>query len=1204
MANLSDQKTLQNRSAVLGPTIIHDQNLADLDPAVYEGSFAYSSDKRMYFSNGSVWRTTEDPVVKTPNGSVPNSTTTQRQLRLSQFALSSAEKPPKYTQIGMVFEVATDRAMKKIIMRKSVDSTTGSSYNLIATDTNPNLKPGDVFFWHGKYLATDGQESGFSAVLEQTFPDYIDAPVPIAGTGVGETSSFVQVSPYVSPFSIENLYPPSQIEWLISLDNFKTSFSPIKLDYLAGNPFDTFNFVRTAGTVYYWKARYWSTTASGLKYSAYSPVGTNKQVKDILTPAVIPPVIPDKNLTLKLTPYVSVSKKPRLRTEWLIADSISNLDIDGVPLKVVNNSDSLDIVTLDSSILADGNTVYYWKARYVNSISNNLILESDYSPGTKFIRYPEFANPTITTTKNAETSTLTISAFTSEYSTIYPYAATEWEVYNITSQNVAITTGTLLVSAYISSNTFNIFGYSQSTIPPGTNIRWRARQKNSRGAYTSWIESTNYQVPWITTPTANSTGNTTSLVSSQYESLFNVIPKYSEITITGGALTNPIIILTTGDITNINNFQNLAGFSPDLVQGQTYYWKVRYFGQTARATEVSSSYSNVRSYVQPDIIKTPVINYPSSQAINAGPDLTFTSSALDWYTVPIIGALGRPEHLYSDWELSLTPSFNPNTDIVDSVYNSTKNLTSWRTTKLKAGATYYLRVKYYTNRGQSLWSTGTFTFSTPAKYDHSLKYTPKPRTITKEYPDAGGYYAGNMWHYATTSDTPYIVGGNSTILLSGSTIDFIVPNMQYYPLFYIGQKIQLRSSTTPANIKIDAVVKYASADVLTVVISSIYKYTTIPNGTTVNSWFIMSLYRIILSYKSRGEIRGTDAIIRTTVVSIEGANFADSGNAKGWQTQPLNTIDIRVLQTARAEDPYFDTVLQSSQQYLTWPTEYLNLSDGSLIQKAMWRHSWFIYAISQVTPAVGASIASVPITSANDRANPKYLPENLYPLAHKVYNFNKNSPNNLGFSDWYAPSRDELELCFRTFTPTEYTSSTPAPVSTTRGLYYYSGASNTGIVAYNRKNNTNNPVLGNISDVYSTDLANSATVRTNYGSNSNCDPVQHSYFYTFNSFNTKNQDLGYNYLHLPLTSGVYITPFLMSTLPNFAITGTETLYNPPYTTMVSTSSSDAITTNDEKAYAPFTMNISADKSYFGKQGVDKWAGDSTSFTRLIRRELA
>jgi len=485
MANLSDQKTLQNKSLVMGPTVIHTDALSDLRPEEYEGSFAYSSDKKMYFSNGSVWRTTEDPPIKTPNASAPTSdTTTQRQLTLSTF-LNSTLSGPQFKQTGIIFEISLVPSMKNLIMQKTIETVVRDNsgtiiewpkinrYDLLETDTIPNLKPGDVFYWRGKYLATENQESGFSKPYAQTFPEYIDTPK--ATLGMNQVTNSIGVSAYHTPFGTR--FPVDQIQWLIATkDDFSNAIyiPPISVLAANSNPLDTINIIPTADITYYWKARYISTALSGSKRSAYSIPFSSIQVRDVVTPEPVAVLgATGKVALLKISAYRSITGKARASTEWYISENSDDL-VNTPPRAITRTSgdgyseNTLDIVTLDETVVKpDGKTVYYWRARYKNQSGTY----SEYSAPSSFIRYPEIINPTAITVRGTDTETISVTSFNSEYSTVYPYTQTEWEIYDAA-------TDLLLASAKNSSNTLEVFHtYSDTVILPSTYYRWRVRQK-------------------------------------------------------------------------------------------------------------------------------------------------------------------------------------------------------------------------------------------------------------------------------------------------------------------------------------------------------------------------------------------------------------------------------------------------------------------------------------------------------------------------------------------------------------------------------------------------------------------------------------------------------------------------------------------------------------------------------------------------------
>jgi hypothetical protein len=1147
MANLSDQKTLQNKSAVMGPTTVHLDTISDLDPAVFEGTFAYSSDKKMYFSNGSTWRTTEDPVIKTPSASSPTAdTTTQRQLTLSQYTNSLSSAP--YKQIGIVIEVSLSSNMRNLILQKTIDTTVKNSagiitdwpktnkYNLLATDTLPNLKPGDVFYWRGKYLATEGQESGFSKPFAQTFPDYIDAPKPISG--MNETTNIISVSAYHSPFDIENLYPPYQIQWMLSRNaDFSGSFT-IKTDIASSNPLDTITLFSTADNTYYWKARYFSTPASGNKNSEYSIPAQSKQVRDISTPKVVPVLgASGKVAQLKITPYNSLTNKSLLETEWLIATSSTNLDKD-TGTRYTTTNDTLDIVSLPKiSVLDNSQTIYYWKARYKNTITS-----SEWSPGSTFIRYPEIVAPTVITALGAETKTFVISPFSSEYSTIYPYELTEWLVYDVYDKLVYSETSP-------SNNSLDIFIHKNVILPDGK-YTWSVRYKNTRGTYTTSISSTNYQIPLINKPipvtVANGTLNQDTLVASPFTSEFGLSPSKSEITILDlNNKTVEVIPFIPDSVETLNVFNRLRGYSILLEAGKNYYWKVKYIGVDSLDVIHESKYSELSTFTQPLYIKTPYITLPAATDPTnqyEGPTITFTSSD---FSVEQTFNNKKDNHRYSDWQLASTLDAFVQADrgnyefITDKVVKSSTVLTTWTTKVLNTGTTYYVRVRHYGDYGYSNWSTPV-RFSTLYQYKHFVtlpaNYNPNP-TIGQGY--LGGFYAGNMWQNLTSSNTRIYLNTISV----GQTVDFDVPSMQSINnrIVYLGQVLQIRATNYPTDIVITGTVTVASGTVLKISVTNIKKPSTYSVNGSTNYWSVMAKFQIIVSPKSSGYIPDTDRIILrdNNVVDYEYLKPKTTSNAfnqnYAWRNFELSNVDRTVL--SEPNDQYLYDVTNTSE-LLDWPQEFFNLSDGQAIQTAMWRFSWLYYA--WISYAANKAYPNSQFTV--DSILKPNRPELVFPLAHYVYNLNKNTGIN-SYRDWYVPSRDELQLCFTNLISTEY-SATPA-YSTKFAAYRYNPAnySNPSGTSSNFRIDSYISINGNISDAYVTplDLGLTAPDKVNtHGNNNNSEPYQKPYFYyvstTLNGrkvdpYLAETTEIGDQY-YFPKSNNIY-----------FAQNGTETLTN-------------------------------------------------------------
>lgn len=188
--------------------------------------------------------------------------------------------------------------------------------------------------------------------------------------------------------------------------------------------------------------------------------------------------------------------------------------------------------------------------------------------------------------------------------------------------------------------------------------------------------------------------------------------------------------------------------------------------------------------------------------------------------------------------------------------------------------------------------------------------TPTPSNFGD--PLDGGYYAGMIWNQiaqSTTSSTKS-TGTKTFQLTNGITAGGV----------YVGQSLELRSRSTPANKVAGTVLSYTSGDI-TVDVTS-----TAGAWIMSSDWSIMSRFRVIVAPKSGGENPG---------VLMKNANTAS----------PNNT---------------------------------LTLTEG-----------WD---------------STVAMRSAGTSSE--------YPAAHWVRGLVI-----AGRSDWYIPSRDELELCWRNLKP-------------------------------------------------------------------------------------------------------------------------------------------------------------------------------------------
>lgn len=263
-----------------------------LVPSDWEGALIYASDGDLYFSDGDDWVIISDAPIRRPTALVPTTAAHFRQLRLSPFLTGAGFT---FTQIGVIFRVSLSSDMTDPILNQVVTTTSGNSYTLPA-DFIPSET---TFWWQGKYLATDDQESQFSKTVSQVFPNPITTPVPLTQSGV--TALALTVGPFESAFG----YDYGSTLW--ELYTSPTAPTPIvavtNTSYLFRFP----DYIPTVipGATYYWRAKFRNTTTIESKWSALRPVVMDQffTVQDTAgTSYYVGRTIPDSLLTLYQVP--------------------------------------------------------------------------------------------------------------------------------------------------------------------------------------------------------------------------------------------------------------------------------------------------------------------------------------------------------------------------------------------------------------------------------------------------------------------------------------------------------------------------------------------------------------------------------------------------------------------------------------------------------------------------------------------------------------------------------------------------------------------------------------------------------------------------------------------------------------------------------------------------------------------------------------
>ena len=179
-------------------------------------------------------------------------------------------------------------------------------------------------------------------------------------------------------------------------------------------------------------------------------------------------------------------------------------------------------------------------------------------------------------------------------------------------------------------------------------------------------------------------------------------------------ITGPSSIpyLTSTTLT-ITNYQSPGTYNVSISNGQG---TVSISGNTITYTSNTAATGTVTIAVNAATytlnLVTPTISQPSilspvNGASNLGPTVSYTSSA---FSAPGTTAEHQAQ---SNWQLATDPAFN---NVVQSSYNDTVNLTSWTTNNLAANTTYYIRVQYIDQFGNSSPYSAGVGFSTKVAY--------------------------------------------------------------------------------------------------------------------------------------------------------------------------------------------------------------------------------------------------------------------------------------------------------------------------------------------------------------------------------------------------------------------------------------------------------------------------------------------------------
>jgi hypothetical protein len=217
----------------------------DLSPSEFEGALAYGDDNDMYFADGTDWVSISGTPIRRPAPLEPVTEIQKRTMRLSPFLVSPGYT---FTQEGVVFVASLNADMSGPFLTETVVSETANSYLI---DLGVGVTSGQTFYWQGKYLASDDNESKFSRIFAQTYPFPIKTPVSTVPVGV-EVGS-LQITEYESGFE----YPYGSTDWEIYTTSIPSG-SPVVAANNNASTLALGDYIESLdiGETYYWRARY------------------------------------------------------------------------------------------------------------------------------------------------------------------------------------------------------------------------------------------------------------------------------------------------------------------------------------------------------------------------------------------------------------------------------------------------------------------------------------------------------------------------------------------------------------------------------------------------------------------------------------------------------------------------------------------------------------------------------------------------------------------------------------------------------------------------------------------------------------------------------------------------------------------------------------------------------------------------------------
>ena len=488
-------------------------------------------------------------------------------------------------------------------------------------------------------------------------------------------------------------------------------------------------------------------------------------------------------------------------------------------------------------------------------------------------------------------------------------------------------------------------------------------------------------------------------------------------------LSGPTTVYINQSVTYlINDYDAFSSFSVSVnagsasISGNNITFTAPNVAGSVTMTISSGSLSrNVTITILTSGVQAPIVTNPASNPYTyyigtlAANSFTFTTGAFV--------ALGAADtHLNSDWQLASDAAF---TTIVQSSLASAANKTTWIQT-LSTPATYYLRVRHRgTGNGTSSYSAVVTlnvlaasvqapTITSPAS--GTLNYNSPNVTFTSSafvYLGTFDAHASSDWQLSTDSGFGTIV--QSSIASTTNKTTWTVTGLNVATTYYA--RVRYTGSTNGSS-------SYSTVWNITT-ISEFSSYIATPTATPAIGASFEGGYYAGLIWNELAQSSTSFAIGNGqktfTVPDMTSVPIVYQGQTLQIRSRANPSVNYMVATVAQAGSTSLVLNVSASFGSGTF-TDWSIMSLFRIIAapKALGENSsLFFNATNTAGPAACTTLSEgYKSTMAMKAANVAASNNGLYPAAYFCY-----SLNIAGRTDWYNPSRDELELLFRNFKP-------------------------------------------------------------------------------------------------------------------------------------------------------------------------------------------